>query len=1266
MRALPGAFSRVLPSMEDRMARLEAQSKLLYYPTPNAIAETIATWFSAPWQTRLADPCCGTGEALMRFSQKFEKAERIGVELSYSRAEQAAKVLDKVLPTSFYTATWSAQSVGLMFNNPPYDWSQYGEIVNGRSRAIRHEVLFVEKAREKIVVGGHHIIIIPRNILGDVRYLGDGQQERVARHLLGWYEDVLVYRFPDGEYEAFKQVVVLACKRRAKYQTPTKDAINAIVALADEEMDIPVLPEGQGQYKIPAVNGTYTFKFTPREPADEIRAVRRANLLKTQEWQRATYIQPIGEAFSPIETIKVGHITLLISSGNVGVVSIPDEGLLIKGTSRKSVTRSVVTNIDDKGQKSDVTETEKFEPVWTLARQDGSIEVVSDIHRIASLATRYARQLADAVQVKNAPLYANNPTPQEWQRTSRIAVNMPPLPGRSERGLFERQRHWAVALQRAMRKQQHAIANLGMGTGKTLISVATLNVLDEFPAIVTCPAHMPAEWVKTISKGSDPDDPICAMWITRPVSNTAPAADPAQIERNGEILDFSKLASPIFHPKYQPGWITEWNASTSSKWASFCQAVQSIGGHVANSVRWHDEKNDVVRRWRKASIDCNPTQASQIADLASRNLVVRMDGITYKPECKFRQGGLDVTFFDSDEYTLFEFQKDYQAGKLGRKAVAVVSIESAKYDAGDDQRLHVFEAHPVIKDDETGEMRRVTRHICPKCGGPVLPSWRFCQWRDKRRALADPITDEAGKVISYHLAALPEKEKELPLCGAPLFQFTRNRRVGAARLVQKKMRRFFRVYVADELHKSKSLDTDSGVADQRLIAGTKYSLGLTGTLFGGNASSIFPILYRRVPEVRAQFAFNDISRWVDAYGLWERKWSEGEASVVGRGVSTGIKRYNYRSRELPGISPAVIRYLLPIAVFGQVTDLGYELPPFSDEVELVSMTDEMARQYKAASEYILQQAMEIMRKFSDPGGLSVWFNFCRFRPNSMFRPETVSYDSWFALDVPEIDGWLPKEQRLAEIVAENARHGRKTLVFAEQTGTRDLRHRMKKAIEQIGNPLAGRPLRVEILSANDMSPAKRMAWIKANAPSMDALIVNPKLVETGLTLTMFSDIAFYEITPSLYTLWQSMRRVWRLGQDKDVATIFLAYAETVEADILQRMGKKMKYASMLYGDSAASVLESNDEDGSIQEEIIRAALAGKLEDERQAIPKAAHLFSTGAEKSVRVSTEITGSVVAMTPPLPVSLTEWAALKGVTIPARRKAKAVPKGQMAFEF
>jgi len=78
-----------------------------------------------------------------------------------------------------------------------------------------------------------------------------------------------------------------------------------------------------------------------------------------------------------------------------------------------------------------------------------------------------------------------------------------------------------------------------------------------------------------------------------------------------------------------------------------------------------------------------------------------------------------------------------------------------------------------------------------------------------------------------------------------------------------------------------------------------------------------------------------------------------------------------------------------------------------------------------------------------------------------------------------------------------------------------------------------------------MSPAKREAWIRLNAPRMDSLLVNPKLIETGLDLVMFSHLVFYETTTSLYVLWQSMRRVWRLGQDKPVQVDFLTYTGTV-------------------------------------------------------------------------------------------------------------------------
>ena len=50
------------------MARLESQSKLLYYPTEPAIIEMIASWFTVKTPIRLVDPACGMGAALRQFA----------------------------------------------------------------------------------------------------------------------------------------------------------------------------------------------------------------------------------------------------------------------------------------------------------------------------------------------------------------------------------------------------------------------------------------------------------------------------------------------------------------------------------------------------------------------------------------------------------------------------------------------------------------------------------------------------------------------------------------------------------------------------------------------------------------------------------------------------------------------------------------------------------------------------------------------------------------------------------------------------------------------------------------------------------------------------------------------------------------------------------------------------------------------------------------------------------------------------------------------
>jgi hypothetical protein len=505
---------------------------------------------------------------------------------------------------------------------------------------------------------------------------------------------------------------------------------------------------------------------------------------------------------------------------------------------------------------------------------------------------------------------------------------------------------------------------------------------------------------------------------------------------------------------------------------------------------------------------------------------------------------------------------------------------------------------------------------CPTCGGLHDPDKKIPMYCDK--IVKKLVFGEDGEV---------EEEKSV-LCGGAMIEMSRWRREGLSQQINRKYKHFFRLYITDEIHKAKGGKTDVGAADSRLIESVKYGLALTGTLFSGNASSIFYLLFRRNPEVRKLYAYTDQTRWIDHFGLWERRWPEKEPKHMGRSWVTGKRRWGLRSKELPGVSPAVIRYLLPITLFGKITDLGYELPPLREHIHQVDLSPALQVQYEDFDKGFLKEAMRLAKTDGDPGALSKRFSTLRYRPMSAFRDEYPTYESkktgevirW-ALPAVTADwgtgSYLPKERELAEIVKENVKKGIKTLVFAEQTGTRDIRSRLMTVLQTL---VEGANI-VE-LSASSISPAKREAWIKANASTMDVLIVNPKLVETGLDLVMFNDNVFYELPISLYTLWQAMRRVWRLGQKHAVKCRFLVYKETVEAALLDRMGKKLKAAMLLYGDEAAgAIIETDDTD--LQREMIREALEGKsyknLEELNEIDSLVKGLFSTGTEKEVIVT-----------------------------------------------
>jgi hypothetical protein len=86
------------------------------------------------------------------------------------------------------------------------------------------------------------------------------------------------------------------------------------------------------------------------------------------------------------------------------------------------------------------------------------------------------------------------------------------------------------------------------------------------------------------------------------------------------------------------------------------------------------------------------------------------------------------------------------------------------------------------------------------------------------------------------------------------------------------------------------------------------------------------------------------------------------------------------------------------------------------------------------------------------------------------------------------------------------------------------------------------------------------------------------------------------------------------GAENAVEVDFLAYKGTMEEEILSRMGRKMKFAQLLYGKDAAGVLIESDGDD-LAREIIADALAGRTFKDIGDVVKEVKIF--GDSKSGR-------------------------------------------------
>ena len=398
------------------------------------------------------------------------------------------------------------------------------------------------------------------------------------------------------------------------------------------------------------------------------------------------------------------------------------------------------------------------------------------------------------------------------------------------------------------------------------------------------------------------------------------------------------------------------------------------------------------------------------------------------------------------------------------------------------------------------------------------------------------------------------------------------------------MKGFFDLLIGDEVHEYKGRGSAQGIAAGVLADSCGKSLTLTGTLTGGYSSTLFHLLYRFSPDIRAEFGRSEEGRWIQRYGFLEqtvRHSDDGDSFEDGR--NSRRKGYRKTVRERPGLAPSALFHLIGNSVFLRLSDVASGLPPYEEQVMLSGMDREtdytgfsQRKAYDAVFDTLRQALAEALAKGSKRL-LATYLQTLLAYPDGCTRGETVfdPQTGKVLIQMPPLseDNLYPKEQALVDLVAAERLAGRKVLVYATHTGTRDITERMEQFLTQHG-------FRVAVLKADTVAPDRRESWVEERVKrGVDVVICHPRLVQTGLDLIDFPTLVWFETDYSVYVMRQASRRSWRIGQTRPVKVIYMAYRNTLQADALKLVAKKLQSSLAVEGELPEDGLAAFGDDG---------------------------------------------------------------------------------------
>jgi len=342
--------------------RLAAQAKMGYYPTPASVVSLISDILArnAPGIIRILDPCAGEGHALKQIAESLN-AETYGIELDKDRGRIARENLDYCLVTGYETTRISNQAFSLLYLNPPYDWAIRDD---GVSASERYERTFLRNTIKYLIPNGILVYLIPQPRLDKV----------IAKILSYRFKDVQVFRFPDEEYQSFKQVVIFGVlKKRAE----SDDGLaRYLINLGQGHAIIPSLDKSDCKYTVPPSPAVKNFLFRtiqidPEELATELKHYGLRGKINQM-------VSPLSlsERIKPIMPLRHGHLAQLLACGMMNGVVFDKDGsnpLLVKGITKKVID----TRTEHEDGKERIIETDRIVITINAINENGELITIT-------------------------------------------------------------------------------------------------------------------------------------------------------------------------------------------------------------------------------------------------------------------------------------------------------------------------------------------------------------------------------------------------------------------------------------------------------------------------------------------------------------------------------------------------------------------------------------------------------------------------------------------------------------------------------------------------------------------------------------------------------------------------------------------------------------------------------------------------------------------------------------------------------------------------